>query len=982
MKCSQKLYPLGLSFLLFPSAVSAQIIPDNTTSTRLIQNTLINRDRVDGGLIRGNNLFHSFQEFNINTGRSVYFTNPTDITNIFTRVTGNNPSNINGTLGVSGKANLLFMNPNGIVFGSGSSLDVKGSFLGITASAINFADGTQFSVSNPQSTSLLTVSVPVGLGFGSNSGSITVAGTGHRGTEKTGATSVFIPVYPSVKPQLQLQTGKTMGLVASGITFDGGTVSVPDGRVELASVGVNQTVPLALNDNGFKLDLAKIENFQDINLIKAAVDVSGNNGGNLQVHGRRISLTQGSEMFAHTLGINGVGQGINIRGSESVDVIGSKRNAPITTIMASVRPQASGKGGDITISTPNFRLADGAYLWAELYGKGETGNITFNTKNFEMSGVETSGSAGIVTALSMGLIGRNANGKGGSLNINSERVRILNGARMRADLGQGSSGQPGDINLRTQSLEIAGIVTEGRSFFNSWISTTIESNSAGQAGNINIEADKVKLTNAGTIRLDTLAAGRGGSLTIKANDVEIMGANDAINRSSRVSSRVDLGTITTRNNNAGYGGRITIDTQRLRISDGGQITLSNADSTLGSSGNLIVNAKESVEVIGDYLNNRTGEIFTSGMRADIGEVATGQGGSIEINTPLLRVLGGGQISVAVNERIDGVSRRNAGNRIDAGSINIQARNIEVLGKTPNKLTPSRITADANSAVLSTSDIVGSVNIKTDQLTVGNGGLISVSGQRLGKAGNLNIDANILRLDNGGSLRADTNVENQGNINIQSETMLLRRGSQITTNATEAATGGNISINTGTLTALENSDITANSQDSFGGNVTIQSRGIFGTKFREQLTSESDITATSELGVSFNGKVDIITPDIKQQNNLKSQSDAFANVDVVVASSCLANRNSQLGRFVVTGNGGIPYTPGSREMDYSLVQIRGVTNSSKTTPIEVQPTTTSSWKIGDPINEATELVRARDGRLLLQANNTNTKYLGSEQIKCD
>jgi filamentous hemagglutinin family protein len=304
-----------ISLIAIP--VQAQIIPDASMGTQVNPVNGLLRDIINGGTTRGNNLFHSFQEFNIDTSSSTYFANPTDIKNIFTRVIGNNPSNINGTLGVLGEANLFFINPNGIVFGTNSKLDIKGSFLATTASTINFADGTQFSVSNSQNTSNLTVSVPVGLGFGSNSGSITVQGTGHIGTEKAvGQGSVFIPIYPSVKPQLQLQTGKTLGFVASGITIDGGTVSTPDGRIELASVGENQTVPLTLNDNGFKLDFATIQNFQNINLTKAAVDVSGYNGGNLQVHGRRISLTQGSEMLAHTLGVNGMGQGINIRASE------------------------------------------------------------------------------------------------------------------------------------------------------------------------------------------------------------------------------------------------------------------------------------------------------------------------------------------------------------------------------------------------------------------------------------------------------------------------------------------------------------------------------------------------------------------------------------------------------------------------------------------------------------------------------------------
>src|SRR5512136_264585 len=87
---------------------SAQAIPDATLgkeSSVLTPNVNINglpSDRIDGGAIRGANLFHSFQEFNVGEGRGVYFSNPAGIANILMRVTGGNNSRILGTLGVLG----------------------------------------------------------------------------------------------------------------------------------------------------------------------------------------------------------------------------------------------------------------------------------------------------------------------------------------------------------------------------------------------------------------------------------------------------------------------------------------------------------------------------------------------------------------------------------------------------------------------------------------------------------------------------------------------------------------------------------------------------------------------------------------------------------------------------------------------------------------------------------------------------------------
>ena len=72
----------------------AQIVPnrtlgaENSVVTPNINIKGIQSDRIDGGATRGSGLFHSFQEFNVREGRGVYFSNPTGIENIFSRVTG------------------------------------------------------------------------------------------------------------------------------------------------------------------------------------------------------------------------------------------------------------------------------------------------------------------------------------------------------------------------------------------------------------------------------------------------------------------------------------------------------------------------------------------------------------------------------------------------------------------------------------------------------------------------------------------------------------------------------------------------------------------------------------------------------------------------------------------------------------------------------------------------------------------------------
>ncbi|NEP28824.1 MAG: filamentous hemagglutinin N-terminal domain-containing protein [Moorea sp. SIO3I6] len=196
--------------LLLASPTNAQLTPDSTlgnensivTPNQTIRGAVA--DLIEGGAIRDSNLFHSFLEFNVGNGQRVYFDNPDGITNILTRVTGNNLSQILGTLGVNGSANLFLLNPNGINFGANASLDVAGSFVASTADSVVFDNGFNFSATDPNAPPLLTINIPTGLQYGSNPGSVNV----------TGAT-------------ISIETGQTMALLGGQVNLNGATVEVP-----------------------------------------------------------------------------------------------------------------------------------------------------------------------------------------------------------------------------------------------------------------------------------------------------------------------------------------------------------------------------------------------------------------------------------------------------------------------------------------------------------------------------------------------------------------------------------------------------------------------------------------------------------------------------------------------------------------------------------------------------------------------------------
>ncbi|MFI4921763.1 MAG: filamentous hemagglutinin N-terminal domain-containing protein, partial [Gammaproteobacteria bacterium] len=76
----------------------------------------------------------NWQQFSIGSNEYVQFNQPNSSSVVLNRVTGSNPSSIFGQIRANGQVFLI--NPNGILFAPGSSLDVSG----LTASTLDISD--------------------------------------------------------------------------------------------------------------------------------------------------------------------------------------------------------------------------------------------------------------------------------------------------------------------------------------------------------------------------------------------------------------------------------------------------------------------------------------------------------------------------------------------------------------------------------------------------------------------------------------------------------------------------------------------------------------------------------------------------------------------------------------------------------------------------------------------------------------------------
>jgi large exoprotein involved in heme utilization and adhesion len=690
--------------------------------------------------------------------------------------------------------------------------------------------------------------------------------------------------------------------VGGDINLEGATLKTAGGHIELGSVGDNSLVSLTPINKGFALGYDGVQNFGNIKLSQqAAVDASGPSGGGIQVRGKRITLTDGSQIEASTLGAD-KGGSLVVNATESVEVSGTTANQHFPSgFYVEAYPGATGEAGELRINTGELLIKNG----------GQANTITFGP------------------------------GKGGSLTVNAKRVQLIG----RSDNGKFPSGL-----LASSEPPPSGQVP------------------TGDAGKVTITTDELLIQDGAEVSAATWGAGKGGSLTVNAKRVQLIGLGSPLGTGNCPANPFCPSGLFTyaRRNTTGDAGDLTIHTEQLLVRDGAHISV--YTSGAGKGGSLTVKAKR-VQLIG----NRTCDSLycLSGLFAYTGQYGTGDAGEVLIKTGELLIQDGAVVNASTSNRGKGGNLTVNAERVQLIGISppIQFDDVVgLIGMLPNDIIPSSLfTSNVSNNVSSATGNAGNLTINTGQLLVQDGAAISVMAFGEGNAGNLIINARSILLDKGTliantrSNSTDPNKE-QATITLRSRDLILRRGSNITTEAKRTATGGNITIDTGILAASENSDISANAEAS-GGRIKIDAQGIFGTQFRNKNTPESDITATSALGPEFSGTVNINAPDVDLSRGLINLPSV--PIDTELAQGCNSPNYAQ-SSFIITGRGGLPpnpkdiLTPDAVQVDWVTLNPELDKNSS--TNISTNPNTTTPA----PIVEATGWVFGPKGEVIFTA----------------
>ncbi|MBV8501836.1 MAG: filamentous hemagglutinin N-terminal domain-containing protein [Paucibacter sp.] len=880
------------------------------------------------GQLSGSNLFQSFQTFKLASGESATFTTSSaGITNVISRVTGGEVSTILGQISLvpfSGAPAFYFINPAGVVFGQGASINVPGAFIISTANSLRFADGARLFADLGQNSSFSTAA-PEAFGFlGSTRGTI--------------ALRDQAVLAPAAGQRVALVGGDV--LIDNGIIASSGEVSITAVGAQAGDVPLNVTAPSSLPTSSTSLSPAGQFTMQGGALIGSS-SVGNSAAGPVSIAAGDISLSAQSSISSFTgATAGGDGASIQLLASGTVALTGAANLYAVSS--------SSGRGGGISVSAGNIALDTGAYIQGGTQS-GSTGNggdvLIRATQALRLDG-----GASIFSSVS-------GSGQGGVVDVGAGTIG-LNGGAYLANLALGGTGNAGDLRVQASgSLQMAGgsqllayttaagnsgnislgagdiVLTDASAIRSAAVGSALTGDvtltvsgdltlhagssianvglSGGQAGNIGVTARNVTLDGASFMTTGSLDAnGTGGNVQVNAGgtislsggayisantftdvnagSVTLSGQNISLNGASLSSAAVD---------GHGDAGSITlVATQRVDVT--GASTIGSASSTSGQAGQVSITA-------GDFSLNGPGLIFTGA-----GAPASGPAGTIRIAASgSLAVSNGGEIDSSTYSLLS-----------PAGAIALQAG-------TTMRLDGAALSS--RSASPAGSGSAGAIGLVAGgQMTLTNGTSVSTSTLSAGNAGQISLRAAGLWLQDS-SLASLANTGSQGaagtiNIAAQGDVLVLNSLLSTTTRGTGAA--GTVRMSAANIQiAGTNGGVTAAAAAGSGGqtgNVEITASGRFGMSQGAALTIQNDATVSNPGALTPTLlSVDAARIELQDAAILAASSgNVAASRIVLTASNSMNLQDSIVSTSANQGNGGALSLQGGRLLRIADTQV--------------------------------------------------------------
>lgn len=483
------------------------------------------------------NAIINWQQFSIQPGEVTRFVQVNAQSAVLNRVVGQDPSQILGSLLSNGRVFLI--NPNGIVFGQGSVIDVAG----LVASTLKLSDEDFLA-------GRLRFTDGVGAGSINNQGSITTP-TGGK---------VYL-IAPDIRNSGIISTPQGEILLAAGHSVNLMDAANPDVQVTLSAPDTQ-----AVNLGTLMARSGKIGVYGALISQQGTIDantaIAGENGQILLKASREVTL-DGSSM-------------LSVRGGGSIKVLADMDHGQVHvdgTLDASA--PVSGNGGFIETSAAHVTIADTAHVTTRA-AQGRNGTWLIDPADFTIAaaGGDMTGAAlsaalggGNVTILS----DSGASGVNGDIFVNdwvswAANTTLTLTAQRNIDIHRDMTATGAGSGL---TLNAGGMVT-------------VQPNAANLSAIVNIGGN-INVNAAGL-------AVRGG--TASAGD-DVTSSADAILRAgNNVTLTLGSGGVTVRGGSATASASSTaaVATAMARIEAGNSITINTTGSINVNGGTALANA--------------------------------------------------------------------------------------------------------------------------------------------------------------------------------------------------------------------------------------------------------------------------------------------------------------------------------------------------------------------------------------------------------
>jgi filamentous hemagglutinin family protein len=1006
---------LGLGFVItFLSPVRSQITPNGAGT---VVNSQGNQVNITGGTQAGANLFHSFRDFNINSSQIANFLSNPQIQNILARINGGNPSFINGLLQVTGgNSNLFLMNPAGIIFGQGASLNVTASFTATTANQIGLGNNQYFSAVGNNNYAAL-IGNPDSFLFTTNqAGSIINTGN------------------------LSVRSGQGISLIGGNIVNTG---NLNAGNITLAAVpGTNR---VRISQPGHILSLEIIPPVDsvitplDLPRLLTGSDLPGitSNGETVQVVGVNIPTGQGINIASGNLSTGSQGGVINVLG-DRIALINANINASGNNGGGTIRVGGEYRGGGNNPFNSRMTYVDSrSFLRADAINSGNGGRVIVwadDTTRFygNISGRGITGSGGFVEVsgkVNLAFDGRvelpGANGLNGTLLLDPTDITIQaaagNGDGSLPNIGIGAA--PAAMTISAGALAAIAPTTavdiqaSNNITFN--VPVTFAPCIAGICGGISFTAGGIFNTNGN----DITAAGRGLNITagsITARDINTSSSTTLRNGGS-VNLRTNNGSISTRdintessvigaatgnggqidlnafngnisareissgagtnNGNAGLGGDINISARVGNINIVGNVDSRSVSQGIGNSSNA-----GAITIIAQSVNVGTPSDPLTGAIAAYSRVGTGNSGN-----------GGNIVVTATNGGITAAAittaTRVSGNGISgsAGLIEIDATSDVILrGGIVSAVSPNPISIDSRSESSgSNAGAGGNVRInRINQPSIGNfiaGGAIysfssaiDIPGTGSLNGGAIAITAQSIAVDiiDSYAVVASGTSGNGGAINLNARNNITATG--LLESSSFSGTGGEINLTATNgnirLDSLYSGSNLGNSGAinlTAGGNVRtldlVDSSSLGGNSGAINLTAGSDINTSNLTTSSGGGNSGAI--NLTAAGNISTSSNVFSGSTAGNGGAINLTAGGNISASDVldsnsAGNGGAINLTAGNDISTSLLYSGGLGNSGAISLIAPN----GNIRVNDSINTESQSATGLGGNVTIVAGN--------------